>query len=263
LGERKEQRQKVGVAALISERTFAETHSNFWRAILPRSEQMVRMLNASRTQSMLAYDSGRGAGNRGLINETATRVVRLALTRQQEIRNLATKDINAAASEAHKFIARFRSPPSMDVPELEAPDIHESVQLASRLKQQLAAYWGTLAMFVSIPGAGILDSCEADGVSGQTIIEVKAGNRLCRSRDIRQVLTYVGLATLAAGSTELQTICIVNPRVGWKLTAEVKDVLDLAGGKTFDAFIADFENYVTECPEGVPMDSQLPNASVR
>jgi hypothetical protein len=242
----------VGVAALISERTFAETHSNFWRAILPRSEQMVRMLNASRTQNMLAYNSDRGAGNRGLINETASRVVRLALTRQLEIDKLAKNDIKAATSEAHKFIARFRLSPGMEVPELEESDVHESLQLASRLKQQLAAYWSTLSMFVSIPGAGILDSCEADGVSGQTIIEVKAGDRLCRSRDIRQVLTYVGLAKLGAESPDIQTICILNPRVGWNLTAEVEVVLDMAGGKTFDAFIADFENYVTECPEGVP-----------
>ena len=224
---------------------------------------MVRMLNASRTRSMLAYDSDRGAGNRGLINESATRVVRLALTRQLEISKLAMKDIQAATSEAHKFIARFRSPPGMDVPELEASDVNESVQLASRLKQQLAAYWDTLSMFVSIPGAGILDSCEADGLSGQTIIEVKAGDRLCRSRDIRQVLTYVGLAKLSAELPKIQTICILNPRVGWKLTAEVEAVLDMAGGKTLDAFIADFENYVSECPEGVPMDSPLPNASAR
>jgi hypothetical protein len=243
----------VGVAALISERTFAETHSNFWRALLPRSEQMVRMLNASRTQNMLAYDSDRGAGNRGLINETATRVVRLALTSQLEISKLAKEDIITATSEAHKFIARFRSPPGMEVLELDASDIEESLRLASRLKEQLAAYWSTLSMFVSIPGAGILDSCEADGVSGQTIIEVKAGDRLCRSRDIRQVLTYLGLAKLAAKSPEIQTICIVNPRVGWKLTAEVEVVLDMAGGKTFDAFIAHFENYVSDCPEGVPM----------
>ena len=239
---------------MISERTFAETHSNFWRAILPRSEQMVRMLNASRTRDMLAFDSDRGAGNRGLINETASRIVRSALTRQLEINKLATEDIKAATSDAHKFIARFRSPPGMEVPELEASEIHESMQLASRLKQQLAAYWSTLSMFVSIPGAGILDSCEADGVSGRTIIEVKAGDRLCRSRDIRQVLTYVGLAKLAAESPKIQTICILNPRVGWNLTAEVEVVLDMAGGKTFDAFIADFENYVTECPEGVPID---------
>ena len=221
---------------------------------------MVRMLNATRTQILLAYDSDRGAGNRGLINETATRVVRLALTKQLEISDLAKKEIKAATSEAHKFIARFRSPPGMEVPELEASDVDESVQLASRLKQQLAAYWNTLTMFVTIQGAGILDSCEADGVSGQTIIEVKAGNRLCRSRDIRQVLTYIGLARLAAMSPEIKTICIVNPRVGWKLTAEVEAVLDMSGGKTFDAFIADFESYVSECPEGIPMDSQFPNA---
>jgi hypothetical protein len=251
----------MGVPPLISERTFVETHSNFWRAILPRSEQMVRMLNASRKQILRVYTSDRGAENRGLINETATRVVELALTQQSEIEKLAKKEVRLAISEAYKFIARFRSPPGSELTQLKETEVLESVEIASRLKQQLAEYWNSLAMFVSIPGAGILDTCEADGISSRTVIEVKAGDRLCRSRDIRQVLTYVGLAKLAAKSPDIQTICILNPRGGWELTADVEVVLDMAGGKTFDAFIADFENYVTECPEGVPIDSLDSNGS--
>jgi hypothetical protein len=145
---------------------------------------------------------------------------------------------------------------------MEVLEIEESIELAERLRLQVSAYWGTLDMFVVLPGAGIIDTCEADGISQRTLIEVKAGDRLCRSRDIRQVLTYAGLEMLAGKRQGIDTLCILNPRVGWSLTTEIESVLEMAGGKAFDDFVSEFENYITDSPEMTATDLSAQSGSI-
>ena len=231
---------------MISERTFADVCGSFWHSIMPRSEQAVRMMNASRDQVVATYAKRVSAANRGLINESATRIAHCALKTRRPISKLTQTDIADSIASAYDFIHCKRALAVEQHANLNSREIAECRDLAVRLIEQLEQYKATLTMFVPVPGVGIVDSCEADGVSGRTLIEVKAGNRLCRSRDIRQSLTYVALMYVATTRRNIDELCIVNPRVGWRVTIGVDEVLEMSGGKSFDYFVAEFVNYVTE-----------------
>jgi hypothetical protein len=227
---------------------------------MPRSEQMMRILNASRKLVTPAYTGSSDVRNRGQINEAATRLVNEALIAQRDVRDLTLEEISKAVLIAQNFIRRFRARAGTEISELSDGEIAESMDLAVHLMQQLMPYWESLSMFVALPGAGIVDGCEADGIAHRTLLEVKAGDRLCRSRDIRQVLIYAALAHLAGTHQGVDTLSVVNPRVGWSLTASIESVLDMSGGKTFESFLAEFENYVTDTPHVSPaLDREFPS----
>jgi hypothetical protein len=94
-------------------------------------------------------------------------------------------------------------------------EIKEAIALANRLHRFLRykCHSKQTSFRPTFKGCGILDSCEADILCGDTLIEVKAGDRTFRAVDLRQVLAYCALNHVDK-QYKIEGIAIVNPRHG-------------------------------------------------
>lgn len=92
--------------------------------------------------------------------------------------------------------------------------IDEARVLAQRLVQFFErAIKSTLVGFPAFPGCGWVDDCAGDIFGSGTLFEVKAGERLFRSIDLRQILIY-GALDFAGKTYGVINVCLVNPRMG-------------------------------------------------
>lgn len=231
---------------MISERTFNVHHRDFWRAVMPRSEQMTRLLNASRKSVLPVFAGASNAENRGLINEAATRLAHSAIICDSTVAALSDDIRRRALDAAIQFITRFRTGQSFHLANLNASDLDESIIIAERILEMFQLIGLSPNMFVRVPGAGIIDSCDVDALDGDVVIEIKAGNRYCRSEDIRQALVYAALLELSCENSRVRGVEILNPRLGWQVSSDSESLLEMAGGKSWGYFRSEFENYVVE-----------------
>lgn len=231
---------------MISERTFNALHRDFWRSVMPRSEQMTRLLNASRKSVLPVFSGISNAEKRGLINEAATRLAHSAIICNCTVAALSDDDRRVALDAATQFIERFRSGQDYHLASLNACDLDESNRIAERTLEMFQLIGLSPNMFVRVPGAGIIDSCDVDAVDGDGVIEIKAGNRNCRSEDIRQVLVYAALLELSCQISRVRVVEILNPRLGWHISSDMESLLEMAGGRSWGYFRSEFESYVVE-----------------
>jgi hypothetical protein len=213
---------------------------------MPRSEQMMRLLNASQKSVLPVFAGPSNAENRGFVNEAATRLAHSAIICNCSVAALSDDRRRCALNAAIQFIARFRSGQSYNPADLKACDFDESNMIAERILEMFQLVGLSPNMFVRVPGAGIVDSCDVDAIDGDVVIEIKAGNRNCRSEDIRQVLVYSALLELSCQISRVRAVEVLNPRLGWHVSSDVESLLEMAGGRSWGHFRSEFESYVVE-----------------
>jgi hypothetical protein len=83
-------------------------------------------------------------------------------------------------------------------------------------------------------GCGIVNSCEGDVQVGESLYEVKAGDRGFRVSDIRQLLIYAALA-YSSDNLSFTKIGLFNPRTGMAWTKSIDEVcIAISGTKAND-----------------------------
>jgi hypothetical protein len=92
------------------------------------------------------------------------------------------------------------------------------------------------------PGCGIIDECVGDVYFSNSLYEVKAGARLFRSIDVRQLLTYAAL-NKAAPRRSLTEIGLFNPRSGVAFTAPLEEICVEVAGLKADELLGDYDRH--------------------
>ena len=70
-------------------------------------------------------------------------------------------------------------------------EVEEALEIAHRYELLLGVNPQSVEFSPLIPGAGIVDTCEADIAAGACLWEVKAVRRNVAGKDIRQLLVYL------------------------------------------------------------------------
>jgi DNA-directed RNA polymerase subunit L len=84
-----------------------------------------------------------------------------------------------------------------------------------------------------VPGCGVVDETRADIIGNGEIIEVKAVRRTFQSMDLRQLLTYACMSV--ASGNEVDTLTLLNPRLGTKFSSSLSDVCyNISGSNSVD-----------------------------
>lgn len=96
----------------------------------------------------------------------------------------------------------------------------------------------------TFPGCGYLDASAGDLIIGTTLFEVKAGDRLFRSTDLRQLVTYCAI-NFAGGPYEIKSAGCVNPRRGTYFTLELDVLSQEMSGKPAVEFFSDIIYYLS------------------
>lgn len=229
---------------MIDAKTFAEHHQTLWRSVAPASEITLRRINSGQLESIHApIESKSSPDRRGLINETAFFL--FCLKRSNP--NLTGKELyKEAFNFARKRIEILTTNYETDLSSLSQPEKAEAADIARAIEEwTIQKFHNTETILQPVLfGAGFIDSSEADFISGNTIVEIKAGERKFRSVDIRQVLTYVFL-NWQSQQFNITRVALFNPRMGISFCTSVKSLITEISGKSEVEFFSELLHATT------------------
>jgi hypothetical protein len=201
---------------MISEATFARDFSSFWRLATPMMEGFIRRLNRGTYQrDFPPMTSATTPDRRAFINELAFTCFCIIVSKIQSDQQILSVDdlIKQAAATVHSAAMRGHWGGDYKI-ELLPEETEDAKEQISRLQARLfCSNVGDIKCRPRFAGCGIIDHCEGDVIVGNILFEIKAGDRLFRSIDIRQILTYLAL-NHASRAQIIQTVGLINPRVG-------------------------------------------------
>jgi hypothetical protein len=190
---------------VTSETAFAQSYSSTWRLLAPATDLFVRKVNLMlREREFAPLTSTVLPERRGFINETAFQFfhIRRQMFNWNRPRN---ELVSMAAEEAKATISRIERIDPIDIPNPVGMEEDEILVIAERLQTFFSRESkGQFQVQPKFPGCGIIDTCFGDVCFGDTLYEVKAGDRTFRSTDLRQLLIYAALSK-SASMTPLRT----------------------------------------------------------
>jgi hypothetical protein len=231
----------------MTEKRFVQSHSGFWNALLPMEEPYVRAHNSSLKRFAPAMRSVISPDQRGLINELAFRLFVAGTQVSVMPSDLSTELVNKCAEETARYLAGLTPPVSRISPaSFTRVGVGEAKGLAMRLASYfLSRHWRIVLTSPLFQGCGWLAAAEGDVLADETLIEIKAGDRLFRSIDVRQLLCYCAL-NFSAKSYEIKSICLLNPRSGTYFTDELEHLCQQAAGTSAPNVLGAIVNYISE-----------------
>ena len=211
---------------MISALDFCTNYPSFWRVHTPHMERFTRHVNLGLTERLAPnLDGDSPPDQRGLINEIANRCFNKWFDGTRDFYNrIKPDDYSDVIAECHDYVSKLSGGSS--IKKAVSANEHKEIK---RLCARLATYVQVVedgTPFISsptFPGYGMLDACSADGICGNTLIEIKSGDRAFRSTDFRQALTYFALNTCHKAHP-LSNICLLNPRTGLYFKADVDEI---------------------------------------
>lgn len=224
---------------MISERQIAMSFDDLWREATPLLRpNFVAMFNTAFRKSVLdgdghsvgSVESQRG-NNPSVVAELGFLIGAQQVERQKS--NVEIRDfleiLEACKDKAQERIARYDELAGIEISESE---LEEAIEIAYRYELLLGKKPSSVTFSPLIPGAGIVDSCEADIADGECLWEVKAVRRNVSGKDIRQLVVYLAL-NYASGQNNWTHAGIFNPRLSLYFRFEVEHLIGLlSGGKS-------------------------------
>jgi hypothetical protein len=216
LDGKKEGHQKLEAATVISERVFSTQYSSFWSDLVPLGTNFVRSINLKYINSYAPAIMNRtSSSRRALINEMASRVYALAIANGQSVATTVNDEslLGSATREAQQYITSLPGFSTKRLNRPSAEEIKEVRELATSMERYFIVFEPGAKGLIAPKfwGCGIINQCEGDIICGDTLYEIKAGDRKFRYVDFKQVLTYLGL-NHASKQYALASVGLLNPR---------------------------------------------------
>lgn len=230
--------------AMISERRFASAFTSFWNQSLPRADAYLRRINGTYNQYLGEIDSlGHvDRDRRSIVNELGFRLFKEGWEKQ-DITNQLIHDLSSDVQKYIAAIARRKDDVILMPPS--AQEISESKEIAKSLSDFFSPTKNkTLLFWPEFPGCGIIQKCKGDILHGNTLVEVKSGDRTFRITDLRQVLTYCCL-NFVSRKYDLRFIILLNPRRGIFYETSIDQLVSACAGVSAVDFFADMIAFIS------------------
>lgn len=226
---------------MISERQVAKSFDDLWRNVTPLLRpNFVAMFNTAYRESLLD-DEGREIepvanqprNNPSIVAELGFLIGAAQIEKQ--LSNASIREFQIVISEckdnAKLRIAKYNELAGDEI-SISESEVEEALEIAHRYELLLGVNPESAKFSPLIPGAGIVDTCEADIAAGECLWEVKAVRRNVAGKDIRQLLVYLAL-NYASGRNNWTHAGIFNPRKSQLYKFEVEHFIGLlSGGKS-------------------------------
>jgi hypothetical protein len=223
---------------MISATEFARSHTSIWKILAPTMDLFVKRMNAFMLERKFPPLQSSTVPHRiAFVNEIGFELFQGA-AEAGFTRSTQQVDLDASVKVARTLISRMRGVVQEDVADPTEDELDDSASQANRLERFFRAVSRGNSIEVSpvFPGCGIIDECVGDVYFSNTLYEVKAGERLFRSIDVRQLLTYAAL-NKAAPRRRLTEIGLFNPRSWVAFTAPLEEIcVEVAGLKADELF---------------------------
>jgi hypothetical protein len=221
---------------VISVSAFCKMHSSFWKGVAPTTDIFVRRLNLGHYEREFPEMTiSTLPTRRGFINEVAFAVFCQSARKGQgwPPGRLSKAELDEAVTSIRPLSARKEA-----LEEIKQDDVlgHEELLDIEEQRDRLMRFVflnrsvGTLVVEPVFPGCGVIDTSKGDLIASNVLYEVKAGDRLFRSIDIRQLILYSTLNHIS-GSFKIERLGLFNPRIGISATIPMDDLCFEISGK--------------------------------
>ncbi len=222
---------------MISVTELSRHYASLWKRTFPFINKLVRKLNLQKTTFFEKLESDIDASRRALVNEIGFRVFEKSVELEiNSIDDIDESTVKTISEKSCQYISGLEKTDSIELPNSSEND--EAIELAKRTKQFFNDYEKGSSLVVSplFLGCGAVSSCFGDVLSGDTLYEIKAGEREFRVSDLKQLLLYCTL-NFSNHNEDIQHIALVNPRLGIFVKLSLKESVELSSGKSVaDAF---------------------------
>lgn len=221
---------------MISEITFSNNYSSFWRSIAPTLDIFVRRVNKTLYNRWgVPIGSQTPPHRRAYINELSFALFKhLSKNKIKQISEFdTTKNLNKISDSVYNYVTRFNSHHKELNRNLSR---YEHIDILKQTNRLLDFFHKRKDILINpeFTGCGIIDSCRGDVLVSPTLYEIKAGDRQFRSIDFKQLLTYCSL-NFASKQFIINKIGIFNPRTGIFYEDDLVDIcLEIGGTHPFD-----------------------------
>lgn len=230
---------------MLSERVFARSFPLFWSSIAPRLDfDFLQVMSEPtcpfRNRWDDTFQGSVPAKQNDLVAEMAFGFFCASLTLDVSPEALPDRDVQAAFRQAARRIGILRRIPVERVLPWTSAHADDARAIGRRLRTHIHSPASAILIQPLLSGVGMLNSCYADLVDGDELIEVKMGASPFRLQDIRQLLIYCILSH-ASGVFPVRTCALVNPRIGltWRfaLPQLIRQISDLSAADFIETFV--------------------------
>jgi len=251
---------------MITERAFAASFPDFWQELLPLlTPSCVHLLNVGHEEHLKdsnhhelgPVDTSDETREVAIVSEFAYHLARLAFSRGLSVCEAFDDDSaqSTAQEAAFDLINRYEGRTVLPDATLNAAELEEGLQLATRYETFAIAQGGAknFVFHSPIKGCGFLNACAADIIISDYLVEVKTVKRTLAGKDIRQLVVYLALGSVAHHST-WQYAGFFNPRRSTFHRFRVDELISLmSGGKSLVDVYTELLDFT--CSSDVQLDS--------
>jgi hypothetical protein len=227
---------------VISVSAFCKMHSSFWKGVAPTTDIFVRRLNLGHYERVFPeMKIPTQPMRRGFINEVAFAVFCQSVRRGKgwPPGRLSRTEVDEAVASVRSLTVRKEV--HGETKQEGAPLADELLDIEEQRDRLMKFFFlnrsiDTLVVEPVFPGCGIIDACKGDLIVSDVLFEVKAGDRLFRSIDVRQLIMYSTLNHISK-RFRIERLGLFNPRIGVSATISIDDLcIEISGKNSTELF---------------------------
>ncbi|MGN5109824.1 hypothetical protein ACTG18_16695 [Aeromonas hydrophila] len=223
---------------MISCTEISRNYPSLWRQLFPFINRLARKCNLQKLCFNDYLNSTTSPSRRALINELSFRLFKELINNNYiSTKKIPAEIILTIKNETYKYIQRLNKSSELqeNISDLE---FNEAEKLAATTLAYFKLYEPGHKAIISpiFLGCGSISECQGDVLVGNTLYEIKAGDRDFRVSDLKQILIYCAL-DFSHKDSKIKNIGLLNPRLGIYVTFPLTDAIEIASGQnTVDCF---------------------------
>ena len=251
---------------MISERTFASSFPGFWSELLPLlTPTFVRLVNEvykkhltdNNGSPLKPVEKSLEVVDHAVLAEFSYHIAKLAVQNGTIARDVYENDSlrQSAEQSALLVVEQYEGAKPHTGVRLTEVEQDEGLSLAKNYERffDQKGWQEGIEFDPIIPGAGFLQTCQADISIGRALFEVKTVSRNLAGKDIRQLIVYLALQA-TAGNKSWTRAGFLNPRKAEYHEFDVYTVItQIAGGRSVPEVYRDLVEFA--CSRDVQIDT--------
>ena len=211
-------------------------------------EVFVRTMNLAKFHFDIPLKSLSDPKRRALINELGFLLFKTSLMNNYspEMALQLQEPREAVIHHAVSIVQRYQGLSDDDFKPPADDEVKESIALAKRLAdffRKMSPVSNTV-LSPAFSGCGFIDNCVGDVLAGNTLYEVKSGDRPFRLIDVRQIVIYLALNSMDR-KRHIESVGFVNPRLGTYYATTASELVLGISGKDLVDLMSEINDFVS------------------
>lgn len=201
---------------MISEVSFSRGYTSFWIEYTPWLNDYITSINKYFVNSLYTPIEVQEDPSFRSINNV------IAFTLFKNIIKFNDNNLSKSFNEASAILKNF---PRNNLEDYSSDALQNEI-INIQTKRLIENYKGKDILFSpQFNGCGILESCSGDIFYNDTLVEIKAGERMFTPSDLKQLIIYCALNGLSNSKIKIINIELFNPRQGLCWKSSLNDVI--------------------------------------